>query len=149
MSKGKSNDLLIAALGLGAGGVLAYLFWPRDAAASTIQATPLPRPDESVVQRAQQIMNEKELPSKPVPKPVAPKKPAPKKAAAAPLTIDGQLAEMRRVQQEYEVERNTAASMAMKEQIAQVLRAEILKAEQVKDLTRAASLRDQLAFMSQ
>ena len=124
------------------GGTLAYLLWPRDAEAST-----------EPLARAQQTMDERELQPTPAPKPTASKtapakKPTPKKTRAPkPMTVDEQLAEMRRVQQQYEVERDTAASMAMKEQIAQVLRAEIQKAEQAGDTTRRDKLRDQLAFM--
>lgn len=148
MSKGKSNDLLIAALGLGAGGLLAYLFWPRKAEAATVQATPLPRPDEAAVQQARQIMNEKELRSKgpaPVPKPVAPKKPT--KPLPKVTTIDDQLAQMRAAVQQFEMERNPDAALAMKQQIAQVLKAEADRAELARDQMRANALREQLAAL--
>lgn len=139
------------------GSALAYLLWPRDAQASTVQATPLPRGAEPPLQAAQQMMDERELPPTPAPKPASPKptavkKPAPKKTkpvAATPLTVDQQIAQMRLAQQQYEVERDTAASMAMKEQIAQVLQKEIQKAEQAGDTVRRDRLRDELAFMRQ
>jgi len=147
MSKGKSNDLLIAGLGLGVGGLLTYLFWPRDAAASTIQATPLAREDESPVQRAQQTMREVELPSKPAPAPVAPKKSAPKKPAPKVTSVDDQLAQMRAAVQQFEMERNPDGALAMKKQIAQVLKAEADRAELARDQMRANALREQLAAL--
>jgi type IV secretory pathway VirB10-like protein len=150
MSKGKSNDLLIAGLGLGVGGLLTYLLWPRDAAASTIQGTPLAREDESPVQRAQQTMREVELPSKPAPKPAAPK-PAPAKKPAKPapkvVNVDDQIAQMRAAVQQFEMERSPDAALAMKKQLAQVLKAEADRAELSRDQMRANALREQLTAL--
>jgi hypothetical protein len=128
------------------GGALAYLLWPREAEAST-----------EPLSRAQQTMDERELqptpaPMPPQPKPAASKpapakKPAPRKPGPKPMTVDDQLEAMRAAAQAFEMERNPAAASAMRKQIAQVLNAEIQKADIARDLTRAASLREQLAAL--
>ena len=148
MSKDKGSGLLAAVVGLGTGGLLAWALWPKDAVASTIQATPATREAESPVLRAQQTMREVALPSKPEAKPAAPaKKPVPKKPLPKTINVDDQIAEMRAAVQQFEMERNLDAALAMKKQLAQVLKAEADRAELVRDQMRANSLREQLASL--
>lgn len=150
MSKGKGNGLLGALLGIGAGGALVWALWPSKAAASAVPATPLPRSEETPVQRAEQTMREVELPSKPAPKPPVPK-PAPAKKPAKPakkvVNVDDQIAQMRAAVQQFEMERNADAALAMKKQLAQVLKAEADRAELARDQMRANALREQLAVL--